>query len=331
MGEPEKSAAEAREALELRPDHPLPNNNLASAYIDLGRIDEAESVVRAARERGATHPFQSYLLYAIAFLRGDEAGMEAQRTTLDGTPGEMFVLQTDSATALYGGRLSDSRELFRRSVQIARRFGFEENAAEFTGRAAVGEALLGHGEEARRLARQALEISTGLNPRLMASLALGIAGATAEAETLLDELAAERPEDTLLTAREIPTRRAVLAVERGEPEAALELLRSAEPYDGLALETIWVRGQALLAAGRPEDAVAEFQRLVDRESVDPMLPWHSVARLGLARAHAEAGNRDQAIAAYAEFLDMWKNADPDLALYQQAQAEYDALLEMPRG
>ncbi len=57
-----------------------------------------------------------------------------------------------------------------------------------------------------------------------------------------------------------------------------------------------------------------------------------MAQLGLARAYAieaktEPAVRDQALAAYKEFLTLWKDADPDIPIYKQAKAEYAQLAE----
>jgi cytochrome c-type biogenesis protein CcmH/NrfG len=51
----------------------------------------------------------------------------------------------------------------------------------------------------------------------------------------------------------------------------------------------------------------------------------TLARLGLARAYAAQGDTAMARTAYQEFLTIWKNADPDIPLLQQAKAEYAKL------
>jgi hypothetical protein len=54
-------------------------------------------------------------------------------------------------------------------------------------------------------------------------------------------------------------------------------------------------------------------------------PWGALARLGLARAFALQGNTAKARAAYQDFLAIWKDADPDIPILQQAKAEYAKL------
>jgi eukaryotic-like serine/threonine-protein kinase len=50
----------------------------------------------------------------------------------------------------------------------------------------------------------------------------------------------------------------------------------------------------------------------------------SLAHLQLGRAYAMAGDTAKAKAAYQDFFDIWKDADPD-TLLKQAKAEYAKL------
>ncbi len=51
----------------------------------------------------------------------------------------------------------------------------------------------------------------------------------------------------------------------------------------------------------------------------------SLARLGLARGYVLQGDNTKARAEYEQLLNLWKTADPDVPVYQQAKAEYAAL------
>ncbi len=54
-------------------------------------------------------------------------------------------------------------------------------------------------------------------------------------------------------------------------------------------------------------------------------PAGARALLEKARSLARAGDQRGARAAYQEFLLLWKNADPDVPVLAQAQAEYAKL------
>jgi eukaryotic-like serine/threonine-protein kinase len=51
----------------------------------------------------------------------------------------------------------------------------------------------------------------------------------------------------------------------------------------------------------------------------------ALAQLQLGRALVLSGDKVKAKAAYQDFLDLWKNADPDVPILRQAQAEYAKL------
>jgi len=94
-------------------------------------------------------------------------------------------------------------------------------------------------------------------------------------------------------------------------------------------------GQAYLAAGQGEAAAAEFQKILDRSGIVWNCWTGALARLGVARANAsQAKNatgaeadaaRVRALAAYQDFLALWKDADPDIPVWRQAKAEYAKL------
>jgi cytochrome c-type biogenesis protein CcmH/NrfG len=54
-------------------------------------------------------------------------------------------------------------------------------------------------------------------------------------------------------------------------------------------------------------------------------PIGALAHLGLARAYVFEGDTAKAKAAYRDFLTLWKDADPDLPVLQQAKAEIQKL------
>ena len=50
-----------------------------------------------------------------------------------------------------------------------------------------------------------------------------------------------------------------------------------------------------------------------------------LSHLQLGRAQAMMGDRAAARKSYQDFLTLWKDADPDIPIYQQAKAEYAKL------
>jgi len=87
----------------------------------------------------------------------------------------------------------------------------------------------------------------------------------------------------------------------------------------------YVRGEAYLMLHHGNAAVAEFQKFIDHRGLVVNFPWGALARLGLARAYALQGDTAKARAAYADFLTLWKDADPDVPILKEAQTEYAKL------
>jgi len=47
----------------------------------------------------------------------------------------------------------------------------------------------------------------------------------------------------------------------------------------------------------------------------------ALAHLQLGRAYAAAGDKVKARAAYQDFLNLWKDADPDVPVFKEAKTE----------
>jgi len=80
-----------------------------------------------------------------------------------------------------------------------------------------------------------------------------------------------------------------------------------------------------LALHRSAEAAVEFQTIVDRPAVVVSDPVGAIARWQFARSLALSGNRVRAISAYRGFLELWKDADPNVALLHRARREFSAL------
>ena len=167
-------------------------------------------------------------------------------------------------------------------------------------------------------------------------MALALAGDSARSQKIADDLDRRSPEDTVVQLSYLPVLRAMNALNRGEHSKAIELLQAAAPYElgylgsdtiGFAgsLYPIFIRGQAYLAAKRGAEAAAEFQKILDHRGIVATDPIGALAHLQSGRAFVLSGNRAKAKTAYQDFLTLWKDADPDLPIYQQAKAEFAKL------
>jgi len=323
-GQHEKALAEAQEALRLDPNEPLHYVNTAASYMGLNRFAEAKAIAERQLAQLGESPNPHFTLYNVAFLQGDAAGMQKHAAALRGKPQEDQMLSLRAANAAYFGRLREARELYRQSVELSQRNVFKERAAFTIASEALGEAEFGNASRAHERATAALAIARGIRVEVAAAQALALSGDLSQAQALADDLARRFPTDTWVHAVSLPSIHATIEVQRGNPTRAVELLHPAAPYElGFGgLGSIYLRGQAYLGAGKGNEAGVEFQKLLDHSGINPSGPVHALAHVGLARAYALAGDTSKARKAYQDFFALWKDADPDIPILQQAKAEY---------
>jgi serine/threonine protein kinase/Tfp pilus assembly protein PilF len=344
QGQYEKAAEITRQAVRLAPDG---NNygNLANYALALQRFGETRQVIHEAQARKADDLVLRNALYALAFLGADSAAMAEQQQWFAGKPEENIGLALASDTETYAGHVSKARELTKRAVGFAVRADSKENGAVWQANAALQQAAYDNPVEARQSAAEALKLapaSQGVG--VESALALAMAGDTARAESLAQDLGKRYPLDTQMQSLWLPAIQAQLALNKKNPTAALNALQAASPIElgQIAFVTnisclyhVYLRGQAYLAAGQGSAAAAEFQKILDHGGIVWNCWTGALARLGVARANALQARTSQgadadaarvrALAAYKDFLALWKDADPDIPILKEAKAEYAKL------
>jgi tetratricopeptide (TPR) repeat protein len=254
-----------------------------------------------------------------------------------------FALASD--TEAYGGHLGKARELTKRAVDSAVRADSKENGAILQANAALQQAAYGNTTEARQSAAEALKLApTSQGVEVEAALAFAMAGDTARAESLAQDLGKRFPLDTQMQSLWLPAIQAQLALDRKNPALALNALQAASRIELgqitfvtniSCLYPTYVRGEAYLAAGQGGAAADEFQKILDHSGIVWNCWTGALAHLGVARANALESRTSQgadadaarvrALAAYKDFLTLWKDADPDIPILKQAKAEYAKL------
>jgi hypothetical protein len=141
----------------------------------------------------------------------------------------------------------------------------------------------------------------------------------------------------------LPAIHAQLAVNRNNAAEGISDLQAAASsielgsvsFGNGCLYSVYVRAEAFLLAGQGKEAAAEFQKILDHSGIVWNCWTGALAHLGVARADAlqartsqggdAAAARVRALAAYKDFLALWKDADPDIPILKQAKAEYAKL------
>jgi serine/threonine protein kinase/DNA-binding winged helix-turn-helix (wHTH) protein/Tfp pilus assembly protein PilF len=334
LGQYDKALAESKERVRLAPGYE-PDANVVGIYANLGRFNEAH----AAFEQARSHKDNQYLEeagYSLAFLRGDRAAMQQALAWGMGKPGvEDWLLSAQSDTEAYYGRFNQGRELCLRAVESAKRAGSLETAAIWHANEAMREAEISNMARARQAAADSLTLSAGPETEVRAAIALARAGEVAQAQKLADKLNRAFPLDTRMQYFSIPAIGAAIELQTGNPAKALSILELTTPYElggptsGIAalanLYPAYLRGQAYMKTGQGELAAGEFRKLINHHGIVGNFVTGALARLQLARAQAMTGDKAAAHQSYEEFLTLWKDADPDIPIYQQAKAEYAKL------
>jgi serine/threonine protein kinase/tetratricopeptide (TPR) repeat protein len=342
QGQYEKATEITKQAQRVAPDRVSFYEGLANYALALQRFDEARQIIHEAQARKADGFLMHNALYALAFLAADTAAMAEQQQWFAGKPEENFGLSLSSDTEAYGGHLGKARELTKRAVDSAIRADNKEEGATWQANAALEQAAYGNTTEARQLAAEALKLApTSQGVESEAALAFAMAGDTARAESLAQDLGKRFPLDTQMQSLWLPAIQGQLALDKKNPASALNVLQSASPIElgqiGFVsniscLYPTYVRGEAYWAAGQGSPAAAEFQKILDHSGIVWNCWTGALAHLGVARANALQSKtsqgadadlaRTRALAAYKDFLTLWKDADPDIPILKEAKAEY---------
>jgi eukaryotic-like serine/threonine-protein kinase len=344
-GQYEKAAEITRQALRLKPDLSYCYTNLANYALELQRFDEARQIINQAQARKMDSEEFHSILYALAFLGADSPAMMEQQQWFAGKPEENLGLSLASDTEAYGGHLRKARELTKRAVDSAMRSDSTEKGAIWRATAAQWEAAYGNTREGRQSAAGALKLapkSQGVESE--AAFAFAMVGDAERAESLVQDLGKRFPLDTQMQLLWLPAIKAQLALEKKNPAVALDVLQSASAIElgniqfvnnDSCLYPTYVRGEAYLAAGEGRAAAFEFQKILDHSGIVWNCWTGALARLGVARGHALQSRTSQgadadaarvrALAAYKDFLTLWKDADPDIPILKQGKVEYARL------
>jgi serine/threonine protein kinase/Flp pilus assembly protein TadD len=346
QGQCERGAEIMEQAIRLAPDRESAYGNLVNCTLALQRFDETRRIIRQAPAQKANDVGIQSALYALAFIDSDSATMTEQQRWFAGKPDyENYGLALASDTEAYSGHLAKARELTKRAITSAIRADSKENAAIWQANAALQQAAYGKPLEAAQSAAEALKLApASQGAESEAALGFAMAGDTARAELLAQDLGKRFPLDTQIQSLWLPALQAQMALDKKNPALALNSLQAASPIElgGIpfvanisCLYHVYIRGEAYLAAGQGTDAAAEFQKILGHSGIVWNCWTGALAHLGVARANALQSRTSQgadadaarvrALAAYKDFLTLWKDADPDVPILKEAKAEYAKL------
>ena len=240
----------------------------------------------------------------------------------------------EAATLAYQGRVKEADRLWDRALILARQGRFLERAALFQGARAVWNAIFGVRAEAEKNAAEALSLYRSWDADYGPALALALLDHSGQAHKIEADLEKRYPDYTLAQFNYLPVLRALEALNRGDAVKALEMTQAAAPYELAvpgtayysgaffgALHPVYLRGLAFSRMGRHREAATEFQKIVGHPGITLNDPIGPLARLQLARALSASGDRAKSAEVYKDLLTLWRDADPDIPIVQEAKAE----------
>jgi serine/threonine protein kinase/Tfp pilus assembly protein PilF len=325
IGQWERSAQEAGEAIRINPNTAAPHGNLARALMRLHRYDESLAVLdRAFKQYKLDSEHLHTWSYSIAFIRGDAAAMKHEAESLTGKQNEYLALDWQTNSSAFAGKWKLVQDFARRSIDLAARSKAKEVAAQYAAEYALRSAAVGQCAETKLAASQSLSYEHNQVSLTRSSLALALCGDLTQAQSLVDELTKQYPQFTIVNSIWLPAVRGALALEHNAAQAVTEL--QGARYE--AAGEFWpqyVRGLANLKQAKGAEAAVEFQKILDHRGYAPMSPLFPLAYLGLGRATALQGDSAKARKAYDDFFALWKDADQDIPILIEAKKEYQRL------
>ncbi len=325
-GDYEKAAEQARNAVRLNPNSASGWGNLVAAYLGSNRADEAQQTIQQALARFPNSDGAHWFAYIVGLTLGRQADADRELAWSKGKQNEYRFLGGQNRWLWERGKLRVTEENTQRMLDMENNQGLKETAEGDLGFLAMVQADFGVCDRALKNATT-LAASPGRAAVTFAGYVFASCGQGQKAEANAAKLSKEYPLDTFLQKSEIPQIRARADLQRGNAAKAIEDLHPAEWAQLGFVEVgvpVYLRGLAYLHNKQGSEAAAEFQKLVDRRGLGP-LPYWSLAKLGLGRAFALAGDTGKARTAYQDFFTSWKDADEDLPILKAARAEYETL------
>jgi eukaryotic-like serine/threonine-protein kinase len=332
FGKYEKGVEVAKQLVEIDPDFAIGYLQLAFNTQFAGRVDEAGKVLQRASERKLEIPELAAQRYDVAFLKGDQAGMDREETLAQPAADDL-VYDREGFVSAYAGHLKKAKLMAQRAESLNQEPDQRGKKALFEIGPALWDALFGNMSAARSEARAGVDLAMDRDVEYGAAFALALSGESAQSRTLAKDLETRFPQDTAVKGFYLPAIRALLELGGGQPSKAIELLEISRPVDrGVPpsvapafigpFYTVYVRGLAYLAAHQGPQAAAEFQTIKDGRDIVVSDPIGALAHLQMGRALVLSGDKTKAKTAYQDFLLLWKDADPDIPILAQARKEY---------
>lgn len=323
LGEYPQAIEAGEHAYRLEPHSGTGAEMLARAYMRANRFADAKRIAAAAIAEGKDRWGLHRVFFQIAYLEHDAARMKSEGEW-GFSHGQMGQSLTDLGfVAASEGKLREAVDDFTRARQEAVRSGdadFADDASMFL---AGIQMEYGYPRDAVATLKQ-ME-SDAIDPGTTAEFKIDL-GDIGPAQREIAKMASSNTRNTLSLYFDLPMMRALLDMKGHKPAQAMQDLEPARKYQMRDYGVPYLRARAETEAGMLDKAAEDYRLILANPGLDPVWPGHTLAHFRLAHVLALQKKSAEARAEYEAFLNIWKNADPQVPLLLQAREE---LLKLP--
>ena len=275
----QRAQAYAQQALQRDAKDPAALRVLARAYVVRGDAPQAVATARQAKAHDATRGGFELAEVLASLDRNEEAHQELEHLRASGAPSA----EIDRRLALLAFSSGDLKEARQRFTELLSSGRGNDTAQLYLADIAARD---GDPEGAIAAYRRLYDSSVALSARSRAAALLLDRNARAEALALLDDYAADHPEDEL----DLTLAKARLLADHGEADTGLALLATALERHPQHPSIEYDRAVILEQAGHVHESVEALERMLAERPDDPTLLnalGYTLADHTLELGHAE--------------------------------------------
>ncbi|HKM90770.1 MAG TPA: tetratricopeptide repeat protein, partial [Candidatus Acidoferrales bacterium] len=319
--------------LRIAPDDAKAYIELATTYKVLGQFQKAlDAYGQAFRlEPGwlTSGNINREYGFTLVAMGGDDKAIQAFTAMLAQPGGQAEGLRSLALLDLYHGRFAAARQRLEQELKI------QENKRDTFSAARIHFqlAVIAKGEGDSRGQMEHLDASVAdlkdIGPKVNWAALVGQeyarAGATGKAEKLAEGVAAWVDPRNSEDAAYFQILKAEVALAKGDANAANKGLLALESETSANIRTVRAEGlaHAYQQSGNADQAITWYEKLLaipegGASSWEPQQHWLAAYAM-LASDYAARGEKQKARSTLDVFLNLWKDADPNLQLFKKAR------------
>jgi len=333
----EDSISAEKMALRINPNSARDHVSLMLYLNRLNRFDEALADYELAKSRRLKHP-RFHWAAGLAYLGQGKTTSARQEFRLlreqGGPHDESLAALYQARVLMYEGHLREAEDVLQAGLVLDDKLHSENWIPVRRYLLAVVQRTRGRviqaQTQAQRLADAARASSDPEEVRRAGMLKLKL-GDLETAKALLTRLAALRDTQGDFTQSCYENLKGAWELTTGKSEIAVESQRRASAFFSFFAPDLSL-GEAYKAKRDWIDATEAYRRYLERKGEvfrdDSPSDW-VLAYLSRARVFVRAGDTQNALSSYDEFLRLWADADPELPDLREARAEREKLTAVP--